>query len=148
MVQNDLRHKVNDFADENNKLSATVTKFEEQLVPLKETEAKLERIAEKNGSTVEKMKQLLRTNRTTLQQMRENLEADVLNSMMDVVLKADRSEDGSLSASEISALTLRLKMLPTIEMNEGTSKRIMHTQNPTRCSAVYLLPCVRQGTHN
>ena len=119
MVQNELRHKVNDFADENNQLTSTVTKLEEELVPLKETEAKLEQIATKNGGTVQKMKELLKTNKATLDKMRQSIEADVLNSMMDIVLKADRNEDGILSKSEISALTLRLKMLPTIELNEG-----------------------------
>lgn len=125
MVQNELRHKVNDFAEQNNKLTASVIQLEGELVPLKETEAKLEKIATEQGSTVEKMKELLKTNKVTLEHMRASLEADVLNSMMDVVLKADRSEDGAFSKSEVSALTLRLKMLPAIEINEDLFKQAL-----------------------
>jgi len=144
MVQNELRHKVNAFADENNQLAVTVTKLEEELVPLKETEAKLEQIATKNGGTVLKMKGLLKTNKATLDKMRQSIEADVLNSMMDIVLKADRTEDGILSKSEVSALTLRLKMLPTIEVNEGLLKEALNDISESNRQIAELMILFRQ----
>ena len=70
----------------------------------------------------DKLSGLVKTNKRTLQEMQANLRADVLMSMMDVVLQADRSEDGIFSEREISGLILRLKMLPTIDMNEALFK--------------------------
>jgi hypothetical protein len=121
-VQNNLRHKVNDFAEENEKLTGTVTKLEGDLIPLKATEKKLDALAKEQGVTVEKLSGLIKTNKKILTQMKANLEADVLASMMDVVLQADHSEDGKFTDREIQGLILRLKMLPTIEMNEELFK--------------------------
>jgi uncharacterized protein YdbL (DUF1318 family) len=121
-VQNQLRHHVNDLAEENNKLSSNVTRLEGKLAPLKETETKLKTIADKNGVTVDKLRGLLKTNQQTLNKMRENLEADVMVSMIDIVLQADRTEDGIFSERELQGLVLRLKMNRNIEMNEELFK--------------------------
>ena len=121
-VQNDLRHKVNDFSDENNKLTENVNRLEGEIAPLKETEAKLEAIAVKNGSTLEKLKNLLKVNQVTINQMKETLEADVMASMVDIVLQSDKSEDGKFSEQEIQRLILRLKALPTIQLHEERFK--------------------------
>jgi hypothetical protein len=121
-VQNDLRHQVNDFAEENETLSGSVSKLQEELAPLQATEKKLDALAQENGVTVEMLSGLVKTNKKILAQMHANLEADVMASMVDVVLKADRSEDGIFSDMEIQSMILRLKMLPTIEMNEELFK--------------------------
>jgi hypothetical protein len=89
---------------------------------LKETEAKLEAIAVKSGSTVEKLKELIKSNQITLDHMKVTLGDDVLASMVNIVLDAEASGDGKFSEKEIQKLILRLKMLPTIQMNEERFK--------------------------
>jgi hypothetical protein len=113
---------VNDLSEENNKLVLNVSRLEGELLPLSEIEMKLKAIADKNGVTVEKFKGLLKMNQQTLKAMRDNLEAGVFVSMIDVVLEADRSEDGIFSEREIQGLVLRLKMIENIEMNEELFK--------------------------
>jgi hypothetical protein len=121
-VQNDLRHQVNDFADENNKLTGNVNRLESELIPLKETEAKLGALAVKSGLTVEKLKELIKSNQATINQMKETLVEDVLASMVNIILQAEASGDGKFSESELQKLVLRLKMLPTIQMDEERFK--------------------------
>lgn len=117
-VQNDLRHKVNDFADLNVQLNANNTRLESELAPLKETEKKLEAIAEKNGSTVTKLRDLVKDNQETLDAMQETLKEDVLQDMMEAVLESERDEDGHFSDKELKRLLLRLKGLPSIDVNQ------------------------------
>lgn len=146
-VQNDLRHKVNDFADENEKLSGKVSELEGELIPLKATEKKLRALAEEQGVTVEKLSGLVKINKETLSHMKANLEADVLASMMDVLLQADRSGDSQFSDREIQGMILRLKMLPTIEINEERFKAkltTIQTEKRQICAIFNLMQQVSQ----
>ncbi|KAL3916162.1 MAG: hypothetical protein SGARI_008018, partial [Bacillariaceae sp.] len=141
---NELRHKVNDFAEENDKLTATVSNLQGELVPLKQTEEELRVLAEKNGTTVDKLSGLVKTNKVVQTEMKLNLRADVLMSMMDVVLEADRSEDGVFSEREIQGLILRLRMLPTIEMNQELFKKELVKITSTKEQLSQLLKLMEQ----
>lgn len=117
-VQNDLRHKVNDFAELNEQLKTNVTKLEGELVPLKECQTKLDSIAKKSGSNANKLRALVKENQVTLDSMNLNLKEDIIQDMMEVVLQSERSEDGHFDDQELKRLLLRLKGLPSIEVNE------------------------------
>jgi hypothetical protein len=117
-VQNDLRHKVNDFADLNVQLRKNNTRLEAELVPLKETEVKLEAIAEKYGSNANKLRDLVKDNQASLDAMNLALKEDVIQDMMEAVLQSERDEDGHFSDVELKRLMLRLKGLPSIEVNQ------------------------------
>jgi hypothetical protein len=117
-VQNELRHKVNDFADLNVALGESNTKLEGELAPLKDTEAKLASIAEKNGASVNTLRELVKENQKTVDGMNKHIKEDVLQSMMEAVLNAERDEDGNFSDREIKMLVIRLKGLPAIEVDE------------------------------
>jgi hypothetical protein len=118
------------------------------LVPLKETENKLSALVQEQGVTVEKLSSLVKTNRSTLAHMKANLEADVLASMMDVVLKADRSEDGMFTDREIQAMILRLKMLPAIEMNEEMFKKELETIQDEKRQISAIMKLMEQVSHD
>jgi hypothetical protein len=117
-VQNDLRHDVNDFAIENNKLSGSSDRLEGQLAPLKETEQKLAAIAEKNGSSVKKLQNIVKDNKATIDEMKDLVEADVVYEMISAVLDSEKDEDGHFSDKEIRRLALRLSGLPSIEVDK------------------------------
>ncbi|KAG7370713.1 hypothetical protein IV203_019283 [Nitzschia inconspicua] len=140
-VHNDLRHKVNDFSQENEKLTGTVTQLQGEVTQLKETEKKLDKLAREQGVTVAKLSDLVKTNKQTLALMKANLEADVLASMMDVVLNADRCEDNTFTDRGIQGMILRLKMLPTIEMDEARFKAKLETikEEKRQISAIFNL---------
>ena len=117
-VQNDLRHKVNDFARENLELKNNNARLEGELVPLKESQVQLEKIASKNGSDVTKLRALVKDNQTTLDAMNATLQEDVIQDLMEAVLESERSEDGTFDDQELKRLLLRLKGLPSIQVNE------------------------------
>jgi hypothetical protein len=91
--------------------------MEQELIPLKETEAKLETIAAKSGSNASKLRDLVKDNQTTLDQMNAALKEDVIQDMMEVVLQAEQDENGKFSDQELKRLLLRLKGLPSIEID-------------------------------
>ena len=117
-VQNDLRHKVNDFARENVELKNNNARLEGELVPLKESQIQLEKIASKNGSDVKKLRALVKDNQATLDAMNVTLQEDVLQDLMEAVLESERSEDGTFDDQELKRLLLRLKGLPSIQVDE------------------------------
>lgn len=117
-VQNDLRHKVNGFADANMELSNNTGRLEEKLAPLKETEQRLSSIAEKNGSTVNKLRDLVKENHKIQNEQKKLINDDIVQDMMEAVLNSERSEDGHFSDREIKRLVMRLKGLPAIIINE------------------------------
>lgn len=117
-MQNDLRHTVNDFADENVKLKNNNIRLEAELVPLKETEAKLEAIAEKSGSDANKLRDMVKDNQATLDAMNLALKEDVIQDMMEAVLQSERDVDGHFSDAELKRLMLRLKGLPSIQVDQ------------------------------
>ena len=94
------------------------TRLEGELVPLKESQVQLEKIAAKNGSDVKKLRALVKDNQTTLDAMNSALREDVIQDMMEAVLQSERSEDGHFDDQELKRLLLRLKGLPSIEVNE------------------------------
>lgn len=117
-VQNELRHKVNDFADLNVQLKNNNNRLEAELEPLKETEIKLEAIAEKSGSDANKLRDLVKDNQSTLDAMNLALKEDVIQDMMEAVLQSERDADGHFSDMELKRLLLRLKGLPSIAVDE------------------------------
>jgi hypothetical protein len=117
-VQNDLRHSVNDFADTNVELAANTTRMEQKLVPLKASEAMLEVIAQKSGTSANKLRDLVKDNQQTLDEMNVALKEDVIQDMMEVVLQSEHDTDGKFADVELKRLLLRLKGLPSIEVDE------------------------------
>lgn len=86
-------------------------------MPLKETEAKLVAIAEKSGTNANKLRDLVKDNQITLDAMNKALKQDVLQDMMEALLQSERDEDGHFDDRELKRLVLRLKGLPSIEVD-------------------------------
>jgi hypothetical protein len=122
-VHNNLRASVNDFSEENTKLTANNDRLEAEMAPLKESEEKLSQIAEENGSNVEKLTGLVKDNQVTLDEMHKIQRQDVVQSLMQILLQVDRNEDGTLSSQEVKRLRTRVKNLPSIELNEDLFER-------------------------
>jgi hypothetical protein len=123
---------VNDFAHLNTKMAKNNTRLEGELLPLKETEQKLAAIAEKNGSDVNKLRDLVKQNQKCQNEMKEDLKFGVVQDMMDAVLNAERSEDGHFSDKEIRVLLMRLKGLPSIDVDEAKfTERVKMTRSLT-----------------
>jgi len=118
MVQNELRHSVNDFSVANMELSNNTTQLEQELVPLKECEVKLERIAQQSNSTATKLRDLVKDNQKTLDEMNVTLQEDVIQDVMEIVLQAEQDTDGKFTDPELKRLILRLSGLPSITVDK------------------------------
>ena len=117
-VHNRLRTDVNTFSEENTKLTANNDRLEAEIAPLKDCEAKLAEIAEKSGKDVNKLKSLVSENQETIDKMHAIQKDDVVQSMMQLLMEADRDEDGELSDRESKRLVNKIRNLPTVKVNE------------------------------
>ena len=118
MVQNELRHSVNDFSVANMELANNTTELEQELIPLKECEAKLEKIAQQNNSSAIKLRDLVKDNQKTLDEMNATLKEDVIQDVMEIVLQAEQDSDGKFTDPELKRLLLRLSGLPSITVDK------------------------------
>jgi len=117
-VINILRQRVNDFADENERLVDNNEDLEKELAPLKETEKKLESIAKESGFNANKLKELVKANGKYQEELKGLIDEEILTRMMDEVLDTDWDRDGHFEDSEIDDLFVRLNIDPTINVNE------------------------------
>lgn len=122
-VHNRLRASVNEFSAENTKLAANNDRLEEEIVPLKESEEKLSQIAEQNGSDVKKLTGLVSENQKTIDEMREIQKQDLVQNLMQILMEADRDEDGELTDREVKRLMNKMKNLPAINFDEEKFER-------------------------
>ncbi|KAL3943798.1 MAG: hypothetical protein SGBAC_002127 [Bacillariaceae sp.] len=138
-VHNRLRASVNDFSAENVKLAGNNDRLEEEIAPLKECEGKLAELAEKNGTDVNKLTTLVSENRKTLDKMHEIQKADLVQSLMQILMEVDRDEDGTLTDKEVKRLKRQLKNLPIIQFDEDKFDRRLgeHRQVSTLISMVH-----------
>ena len=133
-AQNELRSRINDFADENEVLAENNERLHDALAPLKETEQQLSKIAEASGSTARHLQRLVRENQYYLDEQSEIIRKDTLQSLMQIVFDVDLNEDGDLSPKEIRRLLNRLEHLTTVDVNTKLLKKKVK-KNP-RVSAV------------
>jgi hypothetical protein len=117
-VQNEIRHKINDFSRLNTALSTNVTKLSTECHELQELEVKLNTLADEAGYTSTKLVELVHDNQDILKQERQLIQSDVIQAMIEVVFHADGDESGDLSEREVSKLLIRMKNLPAITVNE------------------------------
>ncbi|CAJ1961631.1 unnamed protein product [Cylindrotheca closterium] len=138
-VHNGLRASVNDFSAENTKLVANNDRLEEEIVPLKECEEKLSAIAEQSGSDVKKLTGLVAENQKTLDTMHEIQKQDTVQSLMQILMEADRDEDGELTDREVKRLMNKMKNLPAVNFNEERFERKLenHRQLSTFLTMVH-----------
>lgn len=122
-----MRHKVNDFADENAELVESNKALKGKVDNLKEIEGKLEKVAEENGTSAKKFRDLLNENSATLEALDAANKEEVMASMLEHVFQADgqnlEGQFGDLDDNELNALIFRLKLTSTYELNEDNFRR-------------------------
>jgi len=132
-VQNDLRHKVNDFAELNFKLTKNNDRLKGQLEPLKECEQELKVIAEKSGQDVDTLKNLVKENQAIVDAFDVTSRQLMFRELIEKVLDSDRDKDGHYSDKNIKALTLKMtgiefdkqKFVERIKASDRTLSNVM-----------------------
>merc|ERR1712176_249090 len=96
-------------------LSATIDKLED-------VEQALDVITQTQGQSVEAFAEQVKENRDILGQMQKNLRANVLQNLLQVVIRSDQDDNMQIEEDEIDDLINRIKKINGVEVREDRFK--------------------------
>lgn len=114
-----LRHLLLDrLTAENNRLAKNIDEMTESVQGLKDVEDALEVITATQGRTVDTFAKQVETSREQLKKMQQNLQANVLSNLLELVFGSDTNQDNIVNESEYDVLVNRIKNLSGVQVHE------------------------------
>jgi len=123
-----VKREVDRLAKENVRLNETVGGLSNTMDKLEDVEAALDVITQTQGQSVETFKEQVKENREILNQLQKQLRANVLQNLLQVVIRSDQDENMQIEDHEIDPLINRITKINGVEvMKERFRDRIMST---------------------
>lgn len=113
-----LAEQVERLGKENTRLHETVVDLSETVDRLEDVEQALDVITQQQGQSVEAFEEQVADNREILNKMQSNLKANVLQNLLQVVIRSDKDENMTIEEHEIGDLINRIKGINGVEVNE------------------------------
>eukprot|EP00578_Thalassiosira_sp_NH16_P028093 CAMPEP_0181092396 /NCGR_PEP_ID=MMETSP1071-20121207/8898_1 /TAXON_ID=35127 /ORGANISM="Thalassiosira sp., Strain NH16" /LENGTH=251 /DNA_ID=CAMNT_0023174577 /DNA_START=87 /DNA_END=842 /DNA_ORIENTATION=+ len=121
-----VKREVDRLSSENVRLNETVGELSGTIDKLEDTEQALDVITQTQGQSVAAFAEQVKENRDILAQMQKNLKANVLQNLLQVVIRSDDDDNMQIEEDEIGALISRIKKINGVEVREDRFKdRIM-----------------------
>jgi len=117
-VQNRIRKEVNRLQEENSKIHENVDDLTDTVTRVAAVEQELSALAAEQGQSVEEFCGLLQEHEQINKEIRRHIQIQVLQQLMDEVMKADRDGDDSLSDKEIQKLKWYMKSMKSVIFHE------------------------------
>jgi len=124
-VQNRIRKEVNRLQEENSKIHENVDDLTDTVARVAAVEKELRSIAGEQGQSVEEFCGLLREHEQINKEIRRHIQIQVLQQLMDEVMKADRDGDDNLSDGEIRKLKWYMKSMKSVTFHEDRFDAIL-----------------------
>lgn len=123
-----VKREVDRLAKENVRLNETVGGLSNTMDKLEDVESALDVITQTQGQSVETFKEQVKENREILNQLQKQLRANVLQNLLQVVIRSDQDENMQIEDHEIDPLINRITKINGVEvMKERFRDRIMST---------------------
>jgi hypothetical protein len=113
-----VRREVNRLSQENRRLNETVGELSDTIDRLEDVEQALDVITQTQGQSVDAFAQQVKENREILGQMQKNLRANVLQNLLQVVIRSDQDDNMQIEDDEIDDLITRIKKINGVEVRE------------------------------
>ena len=113
-----LSEQVDRLGKENNRLHKTAVDLSATVDRLEDVEQALDVITQTQGQSVAALEEQVRDNRDILHRMQSNLKANVLQNLLQVVIRADKDASLTIEEHEIGELIERFKGINGVEINE------------------------------
>lgn len=113
-----LSEQVDRLGRENNRLHDTVEDLTNTVDRLEDVEQALDVITQTQGQSIAAFEEQVSDNRDILNKMQSNLKANVLQNLLQVVIKSDQDENLQIEEHEIGDLISRIKGINGVEVNE------------------------------
>jgi len=113
-----LSEQVDRLGKENRRLHDTVEDLSETVDRLEDVEQALDVITQTQGQSIAAFEEQVADNREILNKMQSSLKANVLQNLLQVVIRSDKDEDLTIEDEEVGDLINRIKGINGVEINE------------------------------
>lgn len=113
-----VKREVDRLAGENVRLNETVGGLSNTMDKLEDTEEALDVITQTQGASVDTFREQVKENREILNQLQKQLRANVLQNLLQVVIRSDADESQQIDEHEIDPLVERIAKINGVEVNK------------------------------
>lgn len=113
-----VKKEVDRLQAENVRLNETVSELSDTIDKLEDVEQALDVITQTQGQSVAAFAEQVKENRDILGEMQKNLRANVLQNLLQVVIRSDMDGDMQIEDEEIDDLVTRIKKINGVEVRE------------------------------
>ena len=113
-----FKEEVERLSRENERLNATVGELSDTIDKLEDVEQALDVITQVQGQSVDAFAQQVKDNRKILDQMHMNLKANVLQNLLQVVIRSDQDGNMQIEDHEIDDLAERMNKINGVEVRK------------------------------
>eukprot|EP00985_Skeletonema_marinoi_P002657 scaffold1098_cov108-Skeletonema_marinoi.AAC.1 len=122
-----VKREVDRLSQENVRLNETVGELSDTIDRLEDVEQALDVITQTQGQSVDAFAEQVKENRDILGQMQKNLRANVLQNLLQVVIRSDRDDNMQIEFDEIDDLITRIKKINGVEVREDKFRDMITT---------------------
>jgi cell division protein FtsB len=117
-----VKKEVDRLTAENTRLNETVGELSDTIDRLEDVEQALDVITQTQGQSVAAFAEQVKENRNILGQMQKNLRANVLQNLLQVVIRSDQDDNMQIEEDEIEDLIQRIQKINGVEVREDRFK--------------------------
>ena len=120
-----VKKEVDRLGSENARLAETVGDLSNTVDKLEDVQQALDVITQTQGQSVATFADQVKENREILKQMKKNLRANVLQNLLQVVIRSDQDDSMQIHPDEVGILIARIKAINGVEVNEEKFKSMV-----------------------
>lgn len=129
-----LSEQVDRLGKENKRLHETVVELSDTVDRLEDVEQALDVITQTQGQSIAAFEEQVKDNKEILAKMQSNLKANVLQNLLQVVIRSDKDENMTIEEHEIGDLINRIKRINGVEVHEDKLReRITKSGGSLQC---------------
>lgn len=120
-----LSEQVDRLGQENNRLHDTVVDLSATVDRLEDVEQALDAITQQQGMSIEALEEQVKDNRDILRRMRSGLKSNILQNLLQVVIRSDKDGSMTVGEHEIDELMVKFEEIDGVTVNEEPFKKLV-----------------------
>lgn len=134
-----VKREVDRLQSENARLNETVGELSDTIDRLEDVEQALDVITQTQGQSVAAFAEQVKENRNILGQMQKNLRANVLQNLLQVVIRSDQDDNMQIEEDEIDDLISRIRKINGVEVREDRFKAAIMSSGGSLASVMDII---------
>lgn len=120
-----LSEQVDRLGQENNRLHDTVVDLSATVDRLEDVEQALDAITQQQGMSIEALEEQVRDNSDILRRMQSGLKSNILQNLLQVVIRSDKDGSMTVGEHEIDELMVKLEEIDGVTVDEEPFKKLV-----------------------